>query len=436
MTTTLLDESTAPNGHDSIAPEDDTITQYAEAIVAADLARTFGKPPEGEPSWRVCDPTDPLSRTVVQRNLLDLTIALDCIPAMSECVDDVRSRLAVRMGVSDRNATHYIDVGLMLTRFPGVRAHLADGHMPFACMRRLATCLEAVPDEIVDVVEEELLAEISPRHAASACPSERRLLNICQRIIHSHHPPARPRDDESHPDERHPILHVDARHKNTTRFTLILNKAEAHEIQLLIDSAQNARDCTRTEAFLALLRGESTVNITLNLYRPLLPVPEDRVHIAGHWLHPHITEDWMNRITHIAAPGWSRTEGYSPTEAIRTAVMGRDGHCRFPSCDVPAERCDLDHVRRWDGGEHSETSTDNLHCLCRTHHRLKTAGQWDVTLHRDGTETWTSHGDGHRVVTEPGGVLQRETFEHRAIRKVRSLAEYNENWRPPEPLSA
>lgn len=110
-------------------------------------------------------------------------------------------------------------------------------------------------------------------------------------------------------------------------------------------------------------------------------------------------------------------------------MIGRDEHCRFPGCDVPAERCDLDHVHRWDHeaphGGASETSTANLHCLCRKHHRMKTTGQWDVSLHPDGTETWTSHGDGHTVTTEPGGVLGRETFQHFAVRRTRNLENYN-----------
>lgn len=68
----------------------------------------------------------------------------------------------------------------------------------------------------------------------------------------------------------------------------------------------------------------------------------------------------------------------------------------------------------------------NLHLLCSKHHNLKTAGSWDVALHPDGHEVWTSHGDGHSVITEAEGPLGRETFAQRSVRKTRALAEYHQ----------
>jgi hypothetical protein len=60
------------------------------------------------------------------------------------------------------------------------------------------------------------------------------------------------------------------------------------------------------------------------------------------------------------------------TEQVRAI----DGHCRGPGCQIPANRCDLDHHVPY---PHGPTSVSNLGPLHRAHHNLKTAGLWDCT---------------------------------------------------------
>ncbi|MCF4122881.1 HNH endonuclease [Antribacter sp. KLBMP9083] len=92
---------------------------------------------------------------------------------------------------------------------------------------------------------------------------------------------------------------------------------------------------------------------------------------------------------------WSTTT-YTPGKVLRRAVEARDGTCTFPMCDRPAERGDLDHITPFNHHHPSDhtpgqTRADNLHALCRRHHRAKTHGRWRPE--RDpatGTTTWTS----------------------------------------------
>jgi hypothetical protein len=88
-------------------------------------------------------------------------------------------------------------------------------------------------------------------------------------------------------------------------------------------------------------------------------------------------------------------EGYQPTAAQRRWVRARDGGCRHPGCRNRAGWADLDHVvAHADGGP---THCDNLCCLCRRHHRLKThAPGWRFAL----------DGDGALLVTTPSGVTR------------------------------
>lgn len=79
---------------------------------------------------------------------------------------------------------------------------------------------------------------------------------------------------------------------------------------------------------------------------------------------------------------------YAPPAALAQFVMARDRTCRFPGCQVPASRCDLDHIRAFNAG--GTTSAANLAALCRRHHRLKTFGGWTLALGADASVTWTS----------------------------------------------
>jgi hypothetical protein len=60
--------------------------------------------------------------------------------------------------------------------------------------------------------------------------------------------------------------------------------------------------------------------------------------------------------------------GRFASRRLAEAIMIRAGTCRFPTCTVPAERCDLDHHQPW---PHGPTSAANLDPLCRRHHRGK-----------------------------------------------------------------
>jgi hypothetical protein len=88
------------------------------------------------------------------------------------------------------------------------------------------------------------------------------------------------------------------------------------------------------------------------------------------------------------------TDGYEVPARIAEHVRLRDRTCVHPWCQRPARRCDLDHIVAYDpDGPPGQTSTDNLACLCRLHHRMKTHGGWTYTMIRPGVFLWRSpHG--------------------------------------------
>ena len=55
------------------------------------------------------------------------------------------------------------------------------------------------------------------------------------------------------------------------------------------------------------------------------------------------------------------------TGATRIAVEARDQVCQHPGCDVPAERCEIDHIVPYEDG--GLTTQVNGRCYCPFHHR-------------------------------------------------------------------
>jgi hypothetical protein len=100
-----------------------------------------------------------------------------------------------------------------------------------------------------------------------------------------------------------------------------------------------------------------------------------------------------------------------PSAAQRRFVKHRDRSCRHPNCGRPVGRVDLDHVVAY--GDGGATDCDNLCCLCRRHHRLKThAPGWRFVLTADGRLRVTTPSGVTRTTRPPG---LRARIEQRAL---------------------
>jgi hypothetical protein len=104
-----------------------------------------------------------------------------------------------------------------------------------------------------------------------------------------------------------------------------------------------------------------------------------------------------------ACPVLGRPEGvdrYTPSAGQRRFVGTRDRTCRHPGCTVRAGWADLDHVIAHAVG--GATACENLCCLCRRHHRLKThATGWSHTLSNDGVLTVITPSGVTRISRPP-----------------------------------
>ncbi|MCZ0729426.1 HNH endonuclease signature motif containing protein [Mycolicibacterium iranicum] len=111
----------------------------------------------------------------------------------------------------------------------------------------------------------------------------------------------------------------------------------------------------------------------------------------------------------VEAPAFDERQAltYRPSAALARFIRARDLTCRFPSCAVPAERCDIDHTTPFNHDDPAAggwTVPWNLACYCREHHRHKTFDEgWRDQQIADGTIIWTSPS-GKTLPTKPGGV--------------------------------
>lgn len=95
--------------------------------------------------------------------------------------------------------------------------------------------------------------------------------------------------------------------------------------------------------------------------------------------------------------------GYRPSAKLTEFLQWRDLTCRWPGCDRPVSKCDVDHTVPWPYGP---THPSNTKHYCRIHHLIKTfycgSGGWKDEQLTDGTIVLTAP-TGHVYRSEPHG---------------------------------
>lgn len=102
----------------------------------------------------------------------------------------------------------------------------------------------------------------------------------------------------------------------------------------------------------------------------------------------------------VPAPDAEPEPGYRPSVALREFIGCRDVTCRWPGCDAPVQRCDVDHTVPYPNGP---THASNTKLYCRAHHLVKTfAMGWSDRQMPDGTIEFSAP-TGHIYRTQPHG---------------------------------
>lgn len=360
------------------------------------------------------------ARLGIGRNRIDVSIACSCVPSsMDVDVEGFVAEIAPELGLSRSRAIDYVEVGIQLEALPRLAGLVkARAHLPMSHLLTIARATAVLRDQVVLAEVEEALAKfVIPRKHGEVLRGVRSLHRFLQKTIEPLAPQLRPRN---FPGDEDPLLSAGEREvagesigfesgEHYSSVFMELEKSRALEFRKTLSAIAASANCTRVEALTHLVRGTAEAKVVLNLY---CPATEERPQIAwlggAGWISELATRTWIEKVTHIRMLADECVHGYTPTESQRAYVQGRDGTCRFPGCDVPAERCDIDHIEPYDMGTPNAggaTETPNLHCLCRRHHNLKTAGLWNVRRAHDGAEVWTSSSTNKELVSFEDGPL-------------------------------
>lgn len=267
---------------------------------------------------------------------------------------------------------------------------------------------------LFDVVDEMLVKLLTPTKPAQRMATKRTITSRITREIDAYDSSLRVNEKKNSRktytvNDLSPVI---ANGDDSHEFRFDTNAATAIEVDARIrQHAQDAGISLRDAAVELLLGKGETTTLTLNCYRandiagaPLFVETSTGTGVAT--LFGDAANDLASRASKhrdMDATMHSEVTGYVTTPAMRSAVAGRDGHCRYPGCNRPAAVCQMDHVVEFNRG--GPTTPDNLMALCQHHHNIKTDRRIRPILDpASGTVVWL-HADGSWQSTEAEGPL-------------------------------
>jgi hypothetical protein len=349
------------------------------------------------------------------------------------------AELATALGLSSGSGRNLVAQALELFhRLPRLWARVQEGTLPAWRARRIAEetpCLSAEAAEYVD----RMLAPYA--HRTGPGQTQRMVEEAIARFMPDF---ARERRDRAADGRHFDIDHDQVSFAGTASVHGELDLADALDLEDAIRAgaedlktlgSTDSLDVRRAAALGVLARGQHPLDLTgENGPEPKVSTKGREVvlfaHLSAEALRTHDPDavvtlenaggqlltagpvaDWCGRqdttkvtvkpVIDLAATITST--GYEPSDRLADQVQLRDRTCVFPWCQRPARRCDLDHVMPYQAeGPPGQTSSDNLACLCRLHHRMKTHGGWAYTMVEPGIFLWRSP-HGHSYLTDAHG---------------------------------
>lgn len=352
-------------------------------------------------------------------------------------IDALTTQIQAQTGYGAGMVFTYLTTFDLLQQLPRLQACAETyQHLDLYVLSIIADALIAIDPDLKDTpetwqqIDEALTDYLTPTKPNQKLPSNSAIKQKIRRVLtamgaRSPKPKKKPADSYRTRDDG-----------DTTQVAASFDSAQAAAVDKAVRTVANRDNITRAQAMLNLLMGNTTVNITLNLYQAH-DIEDAPVFLAnGQILGPDdmIWLDDLNTTTRkLDRLIDKETLGYTATERIKAIVEGRDGVTRYPGGTTPAQYCDKDHmVNHADGGP---THPSNLVSLARRHHNLKTDGTVRYVLNPiNGDIVWLFE-NGTWMITEAEGPLAAKHKRWLRTFTDKTHAIYNnQQWEPkPEP---
>jgi Domain of unknown function (DUF222)/HNH endonuclease len=291
--------------------------------------------------------------------------------------------LSWRCAVSPRSAREHVRVARRLAELPLIRAAFAEGELTYAKVRALTRVAEGESEQ--ELIE--LARLMTASQLERAARAYRRVTSDDAEAVHADVHLALSWDDDGALVLRGRLAPEDG--------ALFLRALEAARAALAGDGRGSAEPRpTRAEALVALADATlAAADSRTDGDRYQVVVHIDAAALSGSDNSgacvlengPPVAAETARRLACDASlvmasdqDGLTRRLGRKKRTipvALRRALLGRDGGCRFPGCDN-RRFLHAHHIRHW--GRGGETSLDNLVLLCSRHHRLVHEGGYGL----------------------------------------------------------
>lgn len=323
--------------------------------------------------YSISNINDPIAVHGMIRRCMDLYMWMQHIPTDEEDFELYARKMSSTFGVSVGYVRAAVFGLMRLDELPETNAvFMRLCHLDIDRLIGINNTLDKlgpVPDSgIMQRIDSELAGYLTPTRRNQRMPSRRSIINFLNELIALE-------DSSLSTENSTSRLRYSINYSGKRAFIELEVGSEAGTvIDSCIKELADRNGTSLAKAAVALLSGEEDpkAKLILNLYQA--KTDNAPVFIPGiGWLEPEQAEEMLKRITtsrDMDTAARAETAAYSPSDSIRAAVVGMDGTCRWPGCDVSAHRCQTDHRHNHaDGGP---TSAWNIASLCQHHHNVKT----------------------------------------------------------------